>query len=69
MPAAALQTAAYAALIDEEYGAEDAPMRRFALHALPSGKYRLHEFTNAGDWREFLAALVVMRLKERIAAP
>jgi len=64
---ACLQTAAYAELVDAEYGAEE-PLRRFALHALQDGRYRLIEHTNRGDLRDFLACLAVHRLKERIAA-
>jgi hypothetical protein len=66
-PAAALQTAAYAHLIDAEFGA-DLPLRRFAMRMLPSGKYRFHEYTELGDWRDFLACLAVHRLRERLAA-
>lgn len=66
-PAAALQTAAYAHLIDATFGAAD-PMRRFALRMLPTGKYRFDEYTNPRDWPDFLGCLAVHRLKERIAA-
>jgi hypothetical protein len=65
-PQAALQTAAYAQLIDAEFGAEDTPLRRFALRALPTGRYKFDEYTSLGDWRDFLACLTVYRLKERI---
>jgi hypothetical protein len=69
-PAAALQTAGYAELIDAEFGPGPVPLRRFALQALPSGKFRLEEYgSHAADRRDFLACLVVHRLKERIAAP
>lgn len=64
---AGLQTAAYAALIDHELGADDVPMRRFALHALPNGRYRMTEYTRPGDWRDFLACLAVHNLKEKLA--
>lgn len=65
-PAAALQLAAYERLFDAEYG--HPVMRRFALQALPSGRYRFTEYTGVSDWRDFLACLAVHRLKERIAA-
>lgn len=66
-PQAALQTAAYADLIASHLGRER-PLRRFALRALPSGRYKFDEHTHPGDWRDFLACLAVYRLKERIAA-
>jgi hypothetical protein len=66
-PAAAMQTAAYAHLVDCEFGDDGTGLRRFALRMLPTGQYRIHEYTNPGDWRDFLAALTVYRLKERIA--
>ncbi len=66
-PAAALQTAAYGHLVDRHIDS-DIPVRRFALRMLPNGKYKLHEYTAPGDWREFLACLVCVRLQERIAA-
>lgn len=66
-PAAALQTAAYANLVEAENGRFDFNARRFALRMLPTGKYALHEYTSPGDFRDFLACLVVRRLQERIA--
>jgi hypothetical protein len=66
-PAAAMQTAAYAHLVDSEFDFGGIGLRRFALRMLPTGQYRIHEYTNPGDWRDFLAALTVYRLKERIA--
>lgn len=66
--AAALQTAAYAELVDAELGALPSRTRRFALQALPNGRYRLTEHANPGDWRDFLACLTVYRLKERMSA-
>lgn len=68
-PAAALQTAAYAELAAYELHLDSptAP-RRFALRMLPSGKYQFHEYTQPGDWRDFLACLVVHRLKGRLAS-
>lgn len=64
-PAAALQTAAYQVLAQEN-GLR--PTRRFALRMLPTGQYRFDEYKNAGDVRDFLACLAVHRLRERIAA-
>jgi hypothetical protein len=65
-PAAALQTAAYAELA---YWLDAPPrqVRRFALRMLPNGRYQMHEYTNPGDFRDFLACLAVHRLKERLA--
>ena len=59
--ATALQTAAYAACVP------GLPWR-FALQALPTGRYKLVEYTNPGDFADFLACLRVYRLKERMAA-
>lgn len=67
-PYAALQTAAYGELVDSEFGAEERPLRRFSLQALPSGRYKFTEYTNPGDWRDFLSCLNVLRIRERIAA-
>lgn len=58
-PQAALQTAAYSALVCAQ--------RRFALRALPDGRYKLVEFSSPGDWPDFLACLRCVRLRERIA--
>lgn len=65
-PAAALQTAAYAQLFNVELGYPD--LRRFALQALPSGRYRFVEYTGVSDWRDFLSCLNVHNLKRRIAS-
>lgn len=69
-PAAALQTAAYEHLVAQRFPhvVGSKRIRRFALQALSSGKYRMTEYTNPADWRDFLACLAVHRLKERIAA-
>lgn len=65
-PAAALQTAAYAALVAE--ATPCAVPARFALRMLPSGKYRMDEYSGVADWRDFLSCLNVHRLRERLAA-
>lgn len=57
-PLAAIQTAAYGNAI----GAK----RRFALQGLPNGRYKFPEYTAPGDFADFLAALRVFRLRERI---
>ena len=65
-PAAALQTAAYAHLLEATFGT---PVdRRFALQARDDGTFRLVEYESPADWRDFLSCLNVHRLKERIAA-
>lgn len=68
-PMAALQTAAYAPLIPDSIAVAYPPpvrIRRFALRALPTGRYKFDEYTNPADWRDFLACLAVYRLKKRI---
>jgi hypothetical protein len=69
-PLAALQTAAYAELVIMNVTVDlaDIRIRRFAMRVMPSGKYKVDEYTSPGDWRDFLACLAVHRLKERIAA-
>lgn len=66
-PLAALQTAGYVNLCHAEFGMDADQMRRFALRMLPTGRYRLEEYTAPGDLRDFLACLAVYRLKERFA--
>lgn len=65
-PMAAMQTAAYLEMVLFHYAGLEGEQRRFALRALPTGRYKLEEYTNPGDWRDFLACLAVHRLKERI---
>lgn len=67
-PLAALQTAAYAELVDSEFGSDGGePIRRFSLQTLPSGRYKFEEHRSPADFRDFLACLAVHRLKERMA--
>lgn len=66
-PLAALQTSAYAEAACSERPSMPMP-RRFSLQVLTTGRYKLVEYSNPGDFADFLACLRIYRLKERIAA-
>ena len=65
-----LQTAAQAILAQENYSGSIEfgvpPLRRFVMHIKANGTPHLDECTSQSDWRDFLSALNVYRLKERI---
>jgi hypothetical protein len=59
------QTAAY----QEAIPAEERPKNRLAVQLLPTGKYRLHEQKDAGDFQIFLSALNIFKAKARKRKP
>lgn len=59
-PVTAIQTAAYLELLRANHHAL-AGTRRAALHLKPDGRFALQEYTSAGDFSTFLAALSVWR--------
>lgn len=65
-PVTAIQTAAYAALVDYSDTHRDIRtgmnmIRRGALHLKPDGTFEIREHVGAGDFQTFLAALQVHR--------
>jgi hypothetical protein len=52
VPETAIQTAAYAGLLDH-------PVRRFGLQLRANGRYSLKEYADRNDWKIWLAALAV----------
>lgn len=62
-PIVGLQTAAYTEMF--KANGKTARARRGALQLFPDGKYRLHEFSDPGDFSVFLSLLTVQRFKER----
>lgn len=60
----AIQTAAYAELAAEHYEDRGKRVKRFAVQLSGNGKFKLHEFKDAGDFGVFLACLSVWRWRE-----
>jgi hypothetical protein len=63
---AAFQTAGYAILAGEI--GNSAMVSRYALQALPNGRYKLMPYTAPSDFADFLACLRCHRIKERMVA-
>jgi hypothetical protein len=64
-PIVGLQTAAYSEML--KAGGRLQTAKRGALQLFPDGKYKLHEFTDPGDFAVFISLLTVKRFKERHA--
>lgn len=64
-PIVALQTAAYTEMLTANGRKTNA--KRGALQLFPTGKYKLHEFSDSHDFSVFLSLLTVQRFKERNA--
>lgn len=65
MPTTGPQTAAYREIYNHGLPKEEQVKHRWGLKLTKDGDYKLHEYTDVGDWNTFLSALNCLRFVQK----